>query len=189
MWVCNAMTHMWSGDNLLGPEDWSRWLGLVTSIFLHQAIVLDYQLIVWRPCSGPSTVLFLNVLVIYLYSLWMHMDVLSACLSVGLLHGVHRKDGIVNQIPWNWSDRQLWIVMWVLGIKLRFFARPTSALNHWAISPVLDIVLTLCWWYACAQSRDAFPHITTVLRYPQVIASQPSLSLEYHNLDMPKSFI
>ena len=39
-------------------------------------------------------------------------------------------------ISWNWSYRQLWAVMWMLGIEPRSFRRAVSALNLWAISPV-----------------------------------------------------
>lgn len=37
-------------------------------------------------------------------------------------------------IPWNWSYRLLWAVMWVLGTKFRAFARAVSDLNCWVIS-------------------------------------------------------
>ena len=39
-------------------------------------------------------------------------------------------------IPRNWSDRWLWAATWVLGVEPGASLR-ASALNHWAISPVL----------------------------------------------------
>ena len=40
--------------------------------------------------------------------------------------------------------------MWVLGIKPRSFGRAASALNHWAISPALDIFLKYTSKYSCS---------------------------------------
>lgn len=42
-----------------------------------------------------------------------------------------------NQIPCNWSFRQLWVTMWVTGTKCVSvsIASIASALNHWAVSP------------------------------------------------------
>lgn len=35
----------------------------------------------------------------------------------------------------DWSYRQLWVTLWVLGIELRSFGRAALALNCWTISP------------------------------------------------------
>jgi hypothetical protein len=37
--------------------------------------------------------------------------------------------------PWNWSYRQLWDAMWMLGIELESSRRAANAFNCWAISP------------------------------------------------------
>jgi hypothetical protein len=42
-------------------------------------------------------------------------------------------------ISWNWGYRPLWAIMWVLEIEPRPSRGAASALNHWAISPVLEI--------------------------------------------------
>lgn len=39
------------------------------------------------------------------------------------------------QISWNWSYRQLWAAVWVLGIQSGLFGRTASVLNCKAISP------------------------------------------------------
>ena len=54
---------------------------------------------------------------------FMHIGGLTECMSVW------------GQIPWNWSYRQLWVAMWMLGIESRFSGRAACALNYWAISP------------------------------------------------------
>ena len=53
-----------------------------------------------------------------------------------------------NQIPWNWRDRQLWSIMWVLGIEPMPFGRVISALNCWAISlaPLYMLVCVAINW-------------------------------------------
>lgn len=43
-----------------------------------------------------------------------------------------RKD---HHILWNWSFRQLYAIIWVLGIKYRLSSRITSVLNYQVISP------------------------------------------------------
>ena len=40
-----------------------------------------------------------------------------------------------NCFPWNWSHRQLWAAMWMLGIELRSLGKAVGALNYWAIFP------------------------------------------------------
>ena len=40
-----------------------------------------------------------------------------------------------HQIPWNWSNRQLWASIWVPGNELRSSAKAATAHNHWLISP------------------------------------------------------
>ena len=45
--------------------------------------------------------------------------------------------------PWNWSYRQLWATMWVLGIKPRSSERAVRAPNSWAISPAPVMFLNL----------------------------------------------
>ena len=42
-------------------------------------------------------------------------------------------------MPWNWSHRQLWAAMWVLGSEPRSSGRAASALYHGVIS--LDLML------------------------------------------------
>ena len=46
------------------------------------------------------------------------------------------------QVSWNWSYRQLWAAMWVLGMEPGPSGRAASALNHWAISPEMSIWTT-----------------------------------------------
>lgn len=38
------------------------------------------------------------------------------------------------QVPWNWSCRQFWAAIWVMGIEPGSSGRAASALNHWATS-------------------------------------------------------
>ena len=44
-----------------------------------------------------------------------------------------------HQISWNWSYRQVWAAIWVLGLEPGSSGRAASALNHWAISPAPDM--------------------------------------------------
>jgi hypothetical protein len=53
----------------------------------------------------------------------MYIGVLPTCTSVW-----------GSQIPGNRSYRQLWAVVWMLGIELRSSGRVNSAFNCWAIS-------------------------------------------------------
>lgn len=71
-WVCNGSFHVWSEENWLDFQQFSlrpfegqriefRCLDLMASILVAR------QLILLVPCSAPSTVLFLRVLIIYLF--------------------------------------------------------------------------------------------------------------------------
>ena len=62
-------------------------------------------------------------LIITLYFLCALVFCLHTCLCWGC------------QIPWNWTYRQVWAAMWVLGIEPGFSGRAVSVLNLWAISP------------------------------------------------------
>ena len=44
-------------------------------------------------------------------------------------------------IIWHWNYRRLLAIMWVLALELMSSARATSALNHWAISPVPEFMV------------------------------------------------
>ena len=56
----------------------------------------------------------------------MYVSALFAC----------TEEGIKSHYRW------LWATLWLLGIELRTFRRAASALNHWAISSALPILLT-----------------------------------------------
>ena len=60
----------------------------------------------------------------YLFLFYVHWCFLTACISVK-----------GYRIPWNWSYRQLWAAMWMLGIEPWSSGRAASALSCWAISP------------------------------------------------------
>jgi hypothetical protein len=61
------------------------------------------------------------------------------CVCAFCLHG--RKSTIPgwclwkHWIPWSWSYKCLWAIMWVLGTEQRSSGRTINAVNHWAISP------------------------------------------------------
>jgi len=57
------------------------------------------------------------------YLFFMYTGVWLACISVWRC-----------QIPWDWSYRQLWAAMWLLGIEPG--SSGGAALNHWAISSI-----------------------------------------------------
>jgi len=64
-------------------------------------------------------------------------------------------------ICWNWSYRQLWATMQVLGIEPGSSGRPASALNHWAISPTpritFFILLDIFYLHVKCYSLSRFP--------------------------------
>ena len=65
-----------------------------------------------------------------LFCLWC---VLSPRMSVYQMHAVLAE---VKRGSWILQElRQLWAIMWLLGIELRSSRRTVSVLNHWAISP------------------------------------------------------
>lgn len=64
---------------------------------------------------------------------FMCTTVLPACMS---MQGC--------QIHWNWSCRQFWAALWVLGIKPRYSGRTASMPNCWAISPAPTTIMYLC---------------------------------------------
>ena len=47
--------------------------------------------------------------------------------------------------PWNWSYRQLWAIMWVLGNCLWSFAGAASAQNVWPASPAHECIFDFPW--------------------------------------------
>ena len=86
----------------------------------------------WAIVSPQSTRTITNTLwfliLFYVYGCF-------ACMYVRLCL-VHGEAWRGHQVPWNWSYRQLWAAMWVLGIEPRPFRRATNTLNCWTISPV-----------------------------------------------------
>lgn len=50
-------------------------------------------------------------------------------------------------VLWNWSNRDLWVALWVLGTKLWFSGRAARALNCWDISP--DLWMKFCLKCVC----------------------------------------
>ena len=72
----------------------------------------------------------------------MFVAILSVCIYVYLkcLVTVEARKG--HQIPWNWSYRQSWAVLWMLGTKLEFFERTASALTA---EPPLSLVVVV--WF------------------------------------------
>lgn len=45
------------------------------------------------------------------------MDVVPACVAMYHMNAVPEEDRRGHCIPWAWSYRQLWVVVWVLGIE------------------------------------------------------------------------
>jgi hypothetical protein len=41
---------------------------------------------------------------------------------------------------WNWSYRQFWAAIWILGTEARFSGRTARVLNHWAILPAASFI-------------------------------------------------
>lgn len=46
------------------------------------------------------------------------------------MHAVPREARRGRQIPWDWSEKQLSAILWVLGIEPRSSERVASGLNH-----------------------------------------------------------
>lgn len=57
-----------------------------------------------------------------------------------------------HQIPWDWSDRQFWATLWVLGSKLRSSARTAPAFYCWATASVWRFSIFKNWL-----KRSAWP--------------------------------
>lgn len=52
------------------------------------------------------------------------------------------EDRIEHWIPCNWSYRQLWATVWLLGTEPRSSSRAANALNRWTVSsPVFKILI------------------------------------------------
>jgi hypothetical protein len=79
----------------------------------------------WEIVMKLTTIMLFNTF------FFMHWCYLPACMSVWGC-----------QVPCNWSERQLWATMWVLGIEPWSSRRAVSTLNQWTISPahVYDIL-------------------------------------------------
>ena len=79
-------------------------------------------------CAKESFAYSLQTL--YIWNLLVHIlkSILFNFISCASVWG--------HQILWNWSYRQLWVAMWVLGIEPGSFGRTDSATNHQVISPV-----------------------------------------------------
>ena len=60
--------------------------------------------------------------------------------------------------------RWLWANMWLLGIELRTSRRAVCALNHWAISPALGLLLKIICVCICVESISSivFNHFPTL---------------------------
>lgn len=58
------------------------------------------------------------------------MIVLSVCMYMYHMHTVSTEAGRGNQIPLNWSYRELGAIIWVLGTEARFSTRAASVLNY-----------------------------------------------------------
>ena len=56
-------------------------------------------------------------------------EYLHACLFMNCVHAILMATRRRHQISWNWSYRQLWAAMWVLGTEAGFSTRAVSALN------------------------------------------------------------
>ena len=79
------------------------------SIFHQCSWVLTF---IWKLCH---TLIYLFIL--YMSTWWLSSDT--------------PEKGVASHYRW------LWATMWLLGIELRTYGRVVSALNCWAISPVL----------------------------------------------------
>lgn len=70
------------------------------------------------------------------FSLSLQMILLSVhwCLACRCVRGC-----------WSWNHRQLWAVMWVLGVDSRSSARAASVVNSPAMSPAPESTLMIEW--------------------------------------------
>lgn len=77
---------------------------------------------------------------------------MSACMYVCLPHVCcaqgYRKRG---RIPWNWSERCLWAVLWLLGTKTWSFGRAHSAVNCRTLSPTSGRQFWEAFWPVCKE--------------------------------------
>lgn len=67
----------------------------------------------------------------------------------------------------NWSYRQMWAAMWVLGIEPRSSEGAANALNHWDISPApasffLSSLFQLDWIPASCKDPRLYPPLLNV---------------------------
>lgn len=76
----------------------------------------------------PWTVSNLKDRFIYFY--FMSMGVLPTFVWAPCASQMPTKSRRGCCIPWNWSYRWLWVILWVLGIKLVSLSRATSALPY-----------------------------------------------------------
>jgi hypothetical protein len=87
---------------------------------------------------------------------------MSVCLLV-YLHTTLLMSMEVRRGCWiskNWSYRQLWAPVWVLGTKLRSSGRATSAFNPWDPSPLAPSPLFL-------KYSDLLSHMTCLIPWTE----------------------
>ena len=83
-----------------------------------------------HPCSIGSIAFFV---VLYYF-----IGILPTCIFVYLFHAGPTEVRGGHWILWNWGWRQLWSAIWVLGVKTGSPGRAATALNCWAVPPVLQ---------------------------------------------------
>lgn len=77
-----------------------------------------------------------------------HMCGWFACMYVYVPHTfqVPKEARRGHQLPWNWSSKGLWPIMWILGAELKSPGRATSTLTCRAIPPISRPCIWKVFW-------------------------------------------
>jgi hypothetical protein len=108
--------------------------------FCHQGLNSGCQaytasaLTCWAIPLPQRLVILILFLRIWVFCLHICMHTVCVCLVL-----TEARQGY--QISCNWSYRQVWAAMWLLGIEPKSSRKAGSALNIWDLSPVPDFFL------------------------------------------------
>ena len=116
----------------------SQFFPSVTRDWTQAARLTQQVLLLAGPSLCPRDFFVILILFLRIWVFCLHICMHTVCVCVCLVLTEARKG---YQISWNWSYRQVWAAIWVLGIEPKSSRKAGSALNIWDLSPVPDIFL------------------------------------------------